>query len=338
MGFYNVINRTLIQGGQPEDVSQIVANFDAIAAVLNGGLDNSNVNAAAAIDYSKLNVPLNAITDTRVSGIVFVGADINAGAANTDVAWDGASAASELRSITTSGGTVRSIGAPTRGAGTRLQIRNGAAGTVTFKHNLAGGTGATLALIGGVDLILGSGDVVEFVYSGTTWLEASRDRLASGAIAPWILPGLVQRTGAAALAANTAYLIPLTGLVVPTNISRFAFAIGTSSGNMDLGVYYTDDELTFTRVFSTGSFATPAANNQARKAFATQTLTPVANRGWYYAFAADNAVATFEIQSNGAGATTIQNVFSKAAQFPLPATITTPGLGATLAPVIHGLL
>lgn len=56
MGAYNVINRASMAAGQPEDVSVILANLDAIAAVLNGGIDNSNINAAAAILYSKLNL------------------------------------------------------------------------------------------------------------------------------------------------------------------------------------------------------------------------------------------------------------------------------------------
>lgn len=54
MGFYNVINASSMQTGQPEDVSQVLANFNAIAAVLNGALDNSNIDAAAAIALSKL--------------------------------------------------------------------------------------------------------------------------------------------------------------------------------------------------------------------------------------------------------------------------------------------
>lgn len=55
MGFYNVVNAPALVAGQPEDISQVLANFQAIAAVLNGGLDNSNVSGAAAIDRSKLN-------------------------------------------------------------------------------------------------------------------------------------------------------------------------------------------------------------------------------------------------------------------------------------------
>lgn len=67
MGLYNVVNRALMQSGQPEDISQIVANLDAIAAVLNGGIDNTNVNGAAAIDYAKINVPASAIIPGKIT-------------------------------------------------------------------------------------------------------------------------------------------------------------------------------------------------------------------------------------------------------------------------------
>lgn len=40
--------------GQAEDISVVLANFNAIATVLNGGIDNANINAAAAIAISKL--------------------------------------------------------------------------------------------------------------------------------------------------------------------------------------------------------------------------------------------------------------------------------------------
>lgn len=40
--------------GQPEDITTVLANFNAIAAVINGGLDNANLMAGAAIAASKL--------------------------------------------------------------------------------------------------------------------------------------------------------------------------------------------------------------------------------------------------------------------------------------------
>src|SRR5215471_15776820 len=54
MGFYNVINPLSMQAGQPEDVSQVLSNFNAIAGVLNGAVDNSNIAVAAAIARAKL--------------------------------------------------------------------------------------------------------------------------------------------------------------------------------------------------------------------------------------------------------------------------------------------
>lgn len=54
MTSYNVINRASMQADQPEDVSVVLANLDAIAAIINGDLDNANLKASAAIVLSKL--------------------------------------------------------------------------------------------------------------------------------------------------------------------------------------------------------------------------------------------------------------------------------------------
>jgi hypothetical protein len=70
MGAYNVVSAAAMVAGQPEDVSVVLANFNAIATVLNGGIDNSNINAAAAIAYAKLALGGN-----------IVNADINVAAA-----------------------------------------------------------------------------------------------------------------------------------------------------------------------------------------------------------------------------------------------------------------
>jgi len=76
VGFYNVINPLSMQAGQPEDVSQVLANFNAIAGVLNRAVDNSNVAVAAAIARSKL--------------------DFGSGLVNADIASAAAIAASKL--------------------------------------------------------------------------------------------------------------------------------------------------------------------------------------------------------------------------------------------------
>lgn len=54
MTAFNVVNRSRLAAGQAEDVSDVLANLDAIAAVLNGGIDNSNIATTAGILASKL--------------------------------------------------------------------------------------------------------------------------------------------------------------------------------------------------------------------------------------------------------------------------------------------
>jgi hypothetical protein len=54
MSLYNIVNPTSMQPGQPEDISQVLANFQAIQTILNGGIDDANIRATAAIALSKL--------------------------------------------------------------------------------------------------------------------------------------------------------------------------------------------------------------------------------------------------------------------------------------------
>jgi hypothetical protein len=54
MGAYNIVNPANLVAGQLENVGDVMANLQAIQAIINGGIDNSNINAAAAIAASKL--------------------------------------------------------------------------------------------------------------------------------------------------------------------------------------------------------------------------------------------------------------------------------------------
>jgi len=54
MGAYNIVNPGSLVPGQPEDITQVLANLQAIQAVINGGIDNSNIATGANIDPSKL--------------------------------------------------------------------------------------------------------------------------------------------------------------------------------------------------------------------------------------------------------------------------------------------
>lgn len=54
MTAYNVISPSSLSAGQPEDVSVVLANLNAIASVINGQLDNANLANGAAIAIAKL--------------------------------------------------------------------------------------------------------------------------------------------------------------------------------------------------------------------------------------------------------------------------------------------
>jgi hypothetical protein len=139
----------------------------------------------------------------------------------------------------------------------------------------------------------------------------------------------------AALTANQAYLIPIGNVMVPFTISRIAFYVASSSGNADVGIYYSDDESTFTRAFSTGSFALAGGLNT--KSFSTQALTPVAGRRWYYALAPDNGTATFLSTNPGTTNNFVPFAYLKATSFVLPASITTATAVTTQSvPALHG--
>jgi hypothetical protein len=54
MTTYNVVSPGAMVAGQAEDISVILSNFQAIAAILNGNLDNANLAPGAAIVPSKI--------------------------------------------------------------------------------------------------------------------------------------------------------------------------------------------------------------------------------------------------------------------------------------------
>jgi hypothetical protein len=200
------------------------------------------------------------------------------------------------------------------------------------------------------------------IWNGTAWVRSSVTNLSVGSIAPgtngqylqtsggvtaWGSPpsiapthlaGMVSGTGFSTLAANTAYLVPVANFTNPSSVSRIYFAVGGTSGNVDVGIYYSDDELTFAKLFTTGSFATPAANTLAEKSFTTQSLAPVLGRRWYYALAPDNATATFEVRNSGGTPQIGVPFFTKATSFPLPTSISSATKGGATCPVLHAAI
>jgi len=168
-----------------------------------------------------------------------------------------------------------------------------------------------------------SGQVLFGNGTTLTWAPAT-------ATAPTVIRTVGWATTALAWAANLAMLAPIEGIVTPTTITRIAFNLGVSSGNIDVGIYYTDDEVTWTRYFSTGSFASPGTGMQT-KSIAAQTITPVTGRRWYFAIAADNGTIT--VNADGVMRLGVQ----KAASFVLPASITAVTAGVQ-GPAIVGLV
>ncbi len=158
-------------------------------------------------------------------------------------------------------------------------------------------------------------DGTKALFGDGTWKVAS----TAVVVAPTFISVVGNPGASTALVANQACLLRLdgAGLQVPFLFTRFLYGLGASSGNMDLGVYSTDDEVTWTRVFSTASFAMPAALNSLTKTVAVQTLTPVTGRRWFVAIAADNITATYRSAD-----IVIPQVFTKITSFPLPASLT----------------
>lgn len=62
-----IISITVPVAGQDIDAGPVAAALTTIVNAINGALDNNNVNAAAAIDYSKINVPAGAITQAKIT-------------------------------------------------------------------------------------------------------------------------------------------------------------------------------------------------------------------------------------------------------------------------------
>lgn len=235
MGLYNVLDRGLLQGGQPEDISKVLGNLDAIAAILNGGIDDTNF--AGGLIFGLDKIKQNAATIGQVP------------------AWDGAK-----------------------------------------------------------------------------WAPSD----ARYPIAPTMVGPALTPTTNGALTANAAYLTPIA-LTCPTTISRIVCLITASggTGNIDVGIYFSDDDVTFTRLVSKGSTATPA-NGVASVTFAPTVMTPVVGRRWYLALSVNNATVLFA--TNTLPTPVLANAFSKTVSFPLPASLTGMTSPANPQPYVYGLI
>jgi len=113
--------------------------------------------------------------------------------------------------------------------------------------------------------------------------------------------------------ANVAHYLPVT-VPFEITVNRIKIRIGTSSGNIDVGIYDRDGN----RVVSTGSIACPAAG------YATITIaSTVLNPGiYYFAISCDNNTATFYRVDISCGS---RHSFWQGNAFPLPSKMSISG-------------
>jgi hypothetical protein len=158
----------------------------------------------------------------------------------------------------------------------------------------------------------------------------------SSVVAPTHLPGMGSSAIQFVVTANTAYLMPIGNLVVPTTITRISWSLTVLvAGNYDVGVYYSDDESTFTLLNSKGSTVQPAVGNIISTISST-TLTPVAARRWYYAIAMSTGSTVGGVGTAAGQGTGIPG-YTKATSFPLPTSLTgMAAVGAIPLPVLNG--
>lgn len=175
-----------------------------------------------------------------------------------------------------------------------------------------------------------NGQVVTTTGGVTAWGSAT------GVVAPTHLPCMGSAAAALVVVANTAYLMPIGNVVATTPLTRLSWGLTTVvAGNYDVGIYSSDDEATFTLLASKGTTAQPAAGNIITS-IATATITPVAGRRWYYGIALSTA-STVEAASRGVATASGIPGYTKAASFPLPASLTgMSAIGAAALPVING--
>lgn len=139
------------QDGDPEDVSQIIADFDAILAVLNGDVRDDNISPAAGIDYAKLALTGQVKNSDIAAAAAIVGSKLAAGSVtDTQLASPNNSFYRTLSEVV---GSVGAAGA----------VANG---TYLFKSETAGATpvGTSNNVI---PLVLGF-DPADYVVAGKT--------------------------------------------------------------------------------------------------------------------------------------------------------------------------
>lgn len=223
--------------------------------------------------------------------------------ANTDLAWLGGSAAITAAYISTAGGSLRSLGAPQQGAGTRMIFRNNISGTTTFLHQTAGGTGQQLYIRSLANLTLQPNESIEFIYDGNLWVEALRNVSVSSAGAELdyvqftsnvtMTPALTE--GASSQIVVTSSSITFDGAAVLMEFWCHQAIAG--SGGMTTILY--DN----TAAASLGWLSNQGANNTTHALYLSRRFTPAAGARTYSirSFFASGGAGTYVAGAGGAG-------------------------------------
>lgn len=143
--------------------------------------------------------------------------------------------------------------------------------------------------------------------------------------------GPVNTTALSALTANAAYLIPMEPLTRNRTLATITVNLGGSTDNIDVGVYSTTDDATFTKVVTLGSTAFPGTGDLAQN-IADTALT--AGTKYYIGIATAGTTATFG--SITSAVPWAMNSFTKASSFPLPTSITAVSATTNPTPLAYG--
>jgi len=163
MSLYNIVGLSSMVAGQPEDVGQVVANFQAIQTVLNGGIDDVNIRATAAIQASKFagypNDPTKVLKGDGSWGTVVpartviltgtVSYTAPTGATSLDIQCQAAGGGGKGNNSTSASSNTISIGIGGGGGGWSTKIINTNIGTHTVAVGAGGAAGSSAGGNGG---------------------------------------------------------------------------------------------------------------------------------------------------------------------------------------------
>lgn len=121
---------------------------------------------------------------------------------------------------------------------------------------------------------------------------------------------------------NAAYFCRVVNPMGVFTVTKLNLYIGTSSGNIDVGIYTDSGGLPSARLWSRGGVASPGTSNRSILISAGSPSTLTLNPGTYWlAVAADNNTVQFAFSGTQLP---VGLTASAASAYPLPATISSP--------------